>query len=450
MLSDVSTAANPYNALSIIVSFRVARADSVRVVYDGWGERDAATPFFAVRDGPARIAVVGLRPNTPYTLHLEAAGAGGAVSHADVGAATGELPPVLRSVHLKITGVLSPGFLLTVPEFFDRGANGYVLIFDEAGALRWYREFDGEGWAVEAKQQLNGDITVYLGRSYGYQPVSGRFAEIRPSGEEVRSFSVSSPSYTDPHELILGFRDTTLDRVHLLGYDVRPMNLTSIGGSPIAPVAVHFIERKSASGITEFRWSAADHYSPSDWPVADPSLPDLDHPSSLAIGADGNYVVSLQALDEVAAIDARTGAFLWRMGGRNNQFAIVNDPLAGFQGQHHAQLLGTDHLLLLDDRPRASPPGARAVEYALDVPGRVARMVWEYRPDPPVISQIMGSVQRLRTGNTLVGFALAGRIDEVDPGGAKIAEADLVGGDDVRVQFYRVLRIGSLYRSEMP
>ena len=448
-LSALATVANPYNALSLAVAFTVTGADSARIVYRGASDPERSTPFRAVRNGPGQLVALGLRPSTGYSLGIEAVGPGG-VSRATVAGTTDTLPALLRSAHLRVTGSPPPGYLLVTPEFFGDGNDGYLLVFDEAGLLRWYRRFPGEGWAVEAKQQRNGDFTVYLGRSFGYQPTAGRYAEVRPTGDEVRSFRVSAPEFTDPHEMVLSFDDTSLAAVHLLGYDVRALDLTSVGGSAVAPVAVHFIERQSASGVTQFIWNAGDHYSISDSPVANPVQLDLVHPSSLALTPEGNYLISLQALDEVAEIDGRTGAYLWRFGGRHNEFTMINDPGGGFQGQHHAQLLPDGHLLLLDDHPRGLPDGARAVEYALDVPARTARLVWEYRPDPAVVSPIMGSVQRLASGNTLVGFAMAGRVDDVSPSGAVVGQSAVIGDGGTPIQFYRALRIGSLYRYEQP
>ena len=69
----------------------------------------------------------------------------------------------------------------------------------------------------------------------------------------------------------------------------------------------------------------------------------------------------------------------------------------GFSGQHDVQVLPNGHLLLLDDQLHLVPRPARAIEYALDPAARVASFVWEYRPEPPIISPIMGSVQASRS-----------------------------------------------------
>ena len=159
--------------------------------------------------------------------------------------------------------------------------------------------------------------------------------------------------------------------------------------------------------------------------------------------------MSLQGVSQVAKVDAMTGAFHWRLGGTGADIVIMDDPLGGFHGQHGARMLPNGNLLLLDNRLGQAPQGARAVEYRLDLPNRQAHLVWEFRPDPAILSPIMGSVQRLATGATLVGFGAAGRVVEVAATGAPAWDAALVSGTGaVPVSFYRALRIASLYRYE--
>jgi len=447
VVSHVAIAENPNNALSLVVSATARNADSIRVLYQSArGEADA-TPFTAVRSASdTKIVVIGLRASNAYSLIVEGIGPAGRAASEPQSATTGELPLAIRSLRFIGTGHASDGFNLVVPILPDTSmsADGFVLAFDDAGEIRWYHRFPG-AWPVEAKQQPNGHITVFVGRSYGWQPNAGAFIELTPAGETVRTFAAANGYYTDPHELLLGFRDTTVVAAHLLGYELRNYDLSSIGGSPQTLLAVHTIERHSATGAVSFRWSSSDIFTPADWPLPNPRAVDLVHPSSLAIAPDGAYVVSLQGMDEITKIDSTSGAVLWRLGGRHNQFQILDDPLKGFLGQHNVQVLANGHLLMLDDHFRGVSAPARAVEYSLDTQSMVARMVWQYQPSGAVISPSMGSVQRLPDGATLVGFGAAGRVDEVAGDGSVIWSATLRSGDTRTIAFYRVVRVVSLY-----
>jgi hypothetical protein len=447
-LSRITIGENPNNALSLVVSIVAADADSARVRYQSADDESAATPFFRLtRAADTKIAVVGLRASTKYSLTVEALGPGGQVTSESQTATTGELPAGIRTLRLMGTGHTSSGFTLVVPLLPDTtmNADGFVVAFDGTGEIRWYRRFPG-AWPVEAKQQPNGHITVFVGRSYGWQPNAGSYVELTPAGDVVRSFAVASGYYTDPHELLLSFRDTNVVATHLLGYEIRNYDLSAIGGSAQASLAVHTIERHSATGTVVFRWSASSTFTPADWPIPNARATDLVHPSSLAIAPDGGYVVSFQGMDEITKIDSTTGAVLWRLGGRHNQFQIADDPLNGFLGQHNVQVLENGHVLMLDDHFRGSTAPARAVEYSIDAQSMIARMVWQYQPSTAVISPIMGSVQRVADGATLVGFGAAGRVDEVGSDGSLVSSA-LLRSDGIAgpVPFYRAVRLRSLY-----
>ena len=446
VVSRVAIAENQSNTLSLIVSATVRNADSIRVRYQTTGGEADVTPFAPARStGDTQIAVLGLRASTTYSLIVEAIGPAGRAASEAQAATTGELPLGIRSLRLVGAGHGSEGFNLVVPIFPDTtmSTDGFVLAFDDAGEIRWYHRFPG-AWPVEAKQQVNGRITVFVGRSYGWQPSAGAFVELTPAGEVVRTFAAASDYYTDPHELLLNFHDTAVVAAHLLGYELRNYDLSAIGGGPQTTLAVHTIERHGATGAVTFRWSSSDLFTPADWPLPNPRAVDLVHPSSLAIAPDGAYVVSFQGMDEITKIDSTSGAVLWRFGGRHNQFQIVDDPLKGFLGQHNVQVLENGHLLMLDDHFRGVPAPARAVEYSLDTQTMIARMVWQYQPSG-VISPIMGSAQRLPSGATLVGFGAAGRVDEVARDGSVTWSATLRSNDARAIPFYRAVRLGSLY-----
>jgi len=74
-LDNVVPAANPYNALSSIISFAATGMDSARVLYWPPGGPQEATPFYRIQNGVGRIAALGLRPNTAYSFVVEADGA---------------------------------------------------------------------------------------------------------------------------------------------------------------------------------------------------------------------------------------------------------------------------------------------------------------------------------------------------------------------------------------
>jgi outer membrane protein assembly factor BamB len=445
--------ANATNALSTVVSFAVVNADSARVMYWMDGDTTSATPYYAVREGSVTIVTLGLRPNALYHHVIQAVGSKGTVLSPPFELRSGDLPPSLQGVRLELSGAPSSGYVVTE---VTRDTDAFVVAFDESGWVRWYRGFTvrpGEA-ALDSEQHPGGDFTVFIGASTGWQPVDGRYVEFRADGELVRSYAAGGPYYTDPHELVLtGERGA--QHAHLFGYDLRQVDLTAIGGRSDQLVAGHTILRLSPAGAVEFLWDAWDHASLDDWifvPGNLAQLPstDFDHPNSLAIDRDGNYVVSFASLGEITKIDAVTGQQLWRFGGRHNQFTILGDPLGGFGFQHDVRVLENGDLTFYDNGLVHVPPQSRAVEYRLDTRALTATLVWEYRHTPAVFTPFVGSVERYRNGNTLIGFGAAALVTEVTPAGAVVWEGRLTVDGLPVPYFYRARWLPSLYQYREP
>ena len=451
-LSGVTVAPNPYNTLSTVVSFAATHADSVRVVYWADGEPELATPYYRLQGTSAKVATLGLRPNTIYSHVVEAVGSDTSVASDTLRLGTGDLPQPLRSVRLEVTGLPAGGYVLTPIALFGAETVAYAVAFDPSGQLRWYRAFAEGVPAGDLEQQPNGDFTIFLGLSQGWQPTYGHYLEFTPSGEIVRSYAASPPFYTDNHDMALSVMDDSVDAVHLFGYELRRADLSFKGGPADALVAGHVIVRQSVTGQVQFFWNAWDHFVLADWiePTGvNPPL-DFDHPNSLDFDLDGNYVASFRHMGEITKINRRTGEIIWRLGGRNNQFTIVNDPLGGFSAQHSVRVLDNGNLLLYDNGLRHSPPESRAVEYRLDIGAKTATMVWQYRRVPPVFTPFLGSVQRYQNGNTLIAFSTGDLIVEVDPNGNQVWEGVLRLDAQSTPIILKALKLPSLYRYERP
>lgn len=449
-VATTGVAINQYNNLSLVVDFTVAHADSVRLLYGQTGETRRSTPRQAVTGSPMSLAALGLLPETDYELQVEASKAGDTVTTAAVVQTTGPLPEYLaEQVEFQITGTPPRGYIATCVR--SSPGNRYFVIFDETGRVAWYRQFEDMG--DYGQQMLNGNYGVYIGYSQGWQPDYGHFLELTPAGEIVRRIEAPAPLYTDGHELLFtpegdGFA------THLFSYDHRTLDTTSIGGVPDALIAGHQLRRFSPGGQLEFTWDAWDHFTLEDWIELPESRRqqdnvDFDHPNSLTLDRDGHYIASFRELAEVTKIDYQTGELIWRLGGVNNQFTFVNDPLEGFNGQHSVHILENGNVLLFDNGLRHDPPESRAVEYELDLDAMTATMVWEYRHDPAVYTMFTGAVERRTNGNTVVQFAMTGLAVEVDPGGQVVWSGQVLV--DGQPEFlYRMVPTPSLYEYRRP
>lgn len=443
---SVTASANPGNVISALVGFTAKGTTSARVHFTGGGET-GSTPARAFPDGHQEIAVLGLLPNTDYTLELETTDESGTTKAPGVSFRTGDLPAFLRDrVEFRVVGESSEGYTITNILSADTTRH-YLLAFDGKGRVRWYAHVPGIGGYFE--QNPNGNFTAFIGSTTGWQATYGYFVELNQRGEIVGRDQAPAPLYTDEHELIYTPTAGGGWTTHFCSYDIRRIDTTRIGGVVDAQIAGHQILRYTPDGQLDFLWNAWDHFVIDDWieePAANRAAAagDFDHPNSLEIDLDGNYIVSFRNLAEVTKIDSRNGRVLWRFGGRNNQFTIVGDPLGKFCGQHSVRVLPNGNLLMFDNGLRHVPQLSRAVEYKLDTTAMTATMVFEYRHDPSLYAMFTGNVQRLANGNTIVGYAFRGLVTEVSPAGQSLWTG-VIAVDGNAVATYRMNRIPSLY-----
>lgn len=379
------------------------------------------------------IPVLGLRPDRSYSMRAVGISASGAMSRSSTYSfRTPPLPAdmpkfkVLRSNHPTVANVL----LGITPA---TGGKSYAVIVDTGGVPVWYKEFKDA--VVDFQKQSDGSYTAWS--SLDGSP--SHFYAFDKIGEVTAEYAASNGLATDPHELRMRGSSYAL-----FGFEFRTMDLTSLGGLPKAAVQGFVVEHHTAGG-SRLLWNTFDHFSVLD------AAPDISlkgqnvdpwHGNAIEIDLDGNLLASFRNSDEITKINAHTGEIMWRLGGKKNQFVFRNDPLGGFSHQHGIRRLDNGNIILFDDGNLHSPSASRAVEYKLDEVGKIAEMVWEYRPDPPVYGFALGFAQRLPNGNTLICFGTAQRIMEVSRDGA--VRWDLAISDAQRYA-YRAFATESLY-----
>ncbi len=173
-----------------------------------------------------------------------------------------------------------------------------------------------------------------------------------------------------------------------------------------------------------FDWRGKDYFKVTD---ADSLMNDPGdiHSNALALDDDGNILLSSKNLNEITKINRKTGAIMWRLGGKRNEFKFINCPVP-FYGQHDIKKTANGHYTLFDNGDSPVPHKARAMEFELDETNKNATLVWSYETD--TTTEGRGSVQRLSDGNTLIGL---GRhlgtdicFEIVSPSGKKIVQVN--------------------------
>jgi hypothetical protein len=339
-------------------------------------------------------------------------------------------PPKMTVLH---AGKTADGHLFVAPSS-GPGQRG-VLILDNTGDVVWFHpttpntamnfrrgRYRGKPvltwWEGKAERGLGRGTHVILDDSY-------RVIARLPAGGGRQS---------DLHEFLITPQSTAL----VTSYEVRPMDLSAVGGPPGGKAIGGVVQELALpSGRVLFEWRSLDHVS-IDETYAVFSGPSLDyfHVNSIDLTADGNLMISARNTWAVYKVSRKTGEVLWRLGGKKSSFEMGKGTV--FAWQHDARHHGNGLISIFDDgaAPQVEPQ-SRALVIALDGKRGRATLVRKYTHHPGrLVSQFMGNAQVLGNGNVVVGWGNEPYVTEFAPDGTILFDVKLPPGG----QNYRAFR----------
>ena len=304
---------------------------------------------------------------------------------------------------LSSAGVSSGNIFLTPMGSTITTEFAFITIVDNYAKPLYWREINGKsGGTADFKVLPNNNLVFPIAiRGSGGSFGEGVFYEMDSHFQIIDSFKMGNGIVPDIHDFEL------LPNGHTLFEAYVPVK---VGPLIVADNVIQEVDQKSKQVV--FEWRALSHFQLSDTyeDTTTPTAIDFAHLNSIQTDTDGNIIASFRNLDEVAKIDRQTGEIMWHWGGKHNQFTFLGDTLK-FSHQHHARRIPNGHITMFDNGNNHSvyfqgnpitAPSSRAIEYDLDEIHQTANAVWQYKNIP--FSNAAGSVQRLPTGNTLIGL----------------------------------------------
>jgi hypothetical protein len=335
--------------------------------------------------------------------------------------------PDLRPAKISVlhAGKTGDGYLFLAPSS-GAGQRG-VLIMDNTGDVVWFHPttphtamnfrratYRGEPvltwWEGKAKSGLGQGTHVIVDASY-------REIERLPAGRGRQS---------DLHEFLITPRNTAL----VTSYEVRPMDLTAVGG-PVGGKVIGGIVQELAlpSRRVLFEWRSLDHVAVEETHAVFQGHPlDYFHINSIELTHDGNLLVSARNTWGVYKVNRRTGDVMWRLGGKRSDFAMGKGTT--FAWQHDARQHGPGLISIFDDgaAPQVETQ-SRVIVIGLDGKRGRARLVRKYTHHPGrLVTQFMGNAQVLGNGNIVVGWGSEPFLTEFAPDGSILFDARLPDG----------------------
>lgn len=313
--------------------------------------------------------------------------------------------------------------------------HSYLLILDPtSGDPVYYQRMEPSRKTLDFKRQPNGLLTYY-------DSLYGVFYAMDDTYKIVRTYAAGNGYRADHHDL-----QVLPDGHYLLFiWDWRTMDLSKVvpGGKPKALVVGLIVQELDASDLVVFEWRSWDHIAITET-TEDLTAQRVNytHGNAIERDYDGNILISARNLDQIIKLNRQTGEMMWRLGGQKNDFTLLDD-VQFFHRQHDIRRLPNGHITLFDNRSDLTPYYSRAVEYALDETAKTATRVWEYRNTPDVYAAWLANVQRLPSGNTLIGWGLESpAATQVGPDGEKQFEFSFRSSGEGSYRVFRFPWVG--------
>jgi hypothetical protein len=272
----------------------------------------------------------------------------------------------------------------------------------------------------------------------------------------IDSFQCKSGYIADFHDFKLLPNGHSL----LISYDVKHMDLSQVvtDGHPDATVIGAVVQELDRNRNVVFQWRSWDHIPLEDTyvPLNTPRV-DYVHINSVELDDDGHILISSRHTNEITKINRQTGDIICRLGGKSNDFTFIGENEANapdyFSEQHDARRLDNGNISLFDNGNRHQPEHARAVEYQLDEINKTAKLIWEYRHSPDILSRNQGNIQRLPNGGNIIGWGGSGilnlpSITELTPDNELAIEISLPKGVTFGQSTYRAYKFP--YPTQLP
>ena len=344
--------------------------------------------------------------------------------------------PSAASLPIPITILASsprtaPGLIFLTPTNAAPGALQGEEILDGEGRPVWFAPLPSDETAFGLRvQQYRGEPVLTWTESKGAfstGPTTDYIADRHY--HVIATVNAGNGLTADIHEFFLTREGTAL----ITAYNTVPHDLSSVGGPADGLVTEGVVQEIDiANGRVLFEWHSLDHIGldESETPVSTSATVAWDyfHLNAVTIDEDGNLLVGARNTWTAYRVDRRSGAVLWRLGGKKTDFVL--GPNVAFAWQHNPTAVDDHGLIRIFDN-EASPtilPYSRVIWVRHDDVRKTATLGrWFKHPDG-LSAGSQGNAQGLDNGDTFVGWGALPRLSEFDSGNNLLFDAALPAG----------------------
>jgi hypothetical protein len=325
------------------------------------------------------------------------------------------IPPLRMCTRRAGSTSTSRGKLLITPRPGTSIAGGRwaAVILSSDGDVLWYSPSDGKVNDLKTVRYRGRRLLALFRRSGGahYELLDARY-------RTVKRIRARNGYRVDSHDLQLTARGTAFLGAYV---DVRDGR-----DRPVTDYVVQEVDPET--GDVLFEWHALDHVPLWASYVRDrpgPEAYDYFHGNSIDPGR--TLVISSRNTAAVYGVDPRTGAVEWVLGGRRDDFGLVEqDPAQQFCAQHDARRLPNGDITVFDNGGLiAACPlhPARVLRFRLSTRRMKAKLVQSISSvsnsenGSGYFPNALGSARRQPNGTMLINWGSEARITEVSRSG---------------------------------
>jgi hypothetical protein len=341
-----------------------------------------------------RTLLLGMKPSMTYHYRITASAGGTVCTSDDYTIATGALASGLPVVHVTTnnSAALFPGFIVT-GQYVNSGAAPAFILDTDGQYVWWYNDGSDVGGA---HMSYDGKYIWLTSMNKPDTATSDHTHRVSMDGLDDTDFTQAFAHHS--HQ-VRPLPDGSLAFFTTGANGCDDIKIFPANGTPTTPATL-LVNARTAHGGTGACNVDDIEYSPSD----------------------DTLIFSDAENDCLTKISRTTGATVWVLNGNTGGITstFTGDLWGG--GQFGFQVLGMNDLLLFNDNSISGPPsggtgGVIALELMLDPIAKTSTKVWSYTASPVIQASVLGDVERLPNGNTIVDYATSGTIEEVDASG---------------------------------
>jgi hypothetical protein len=349
-----------------------------------------------------RTLLLGMKTSKTYHYRVSVTGKDGTCTSADSTVATGALPngklPQLTTT-TKNASALYGGFLVTGQFIMGGGSTSGapVFILDKDGEYVW--------WYTVPNSDVTGVTMSYDGKYLWTNSVN-----VPQGTAHVHRISMDGLTDEDDSSQFTGLSHqlSVLPDETIAFYAYNSNGCDDIKLRSPAGTVTTVVNAKTAHGGSGGCHVNGIYYDKNDDTLV---FSDLDNNCLTKVTRSGQTVWILNGGVGGIASTFNNGTLLWK-GGEHGFHILASDDILLFNNNSTLNFGGGTWGSAAGDGS-----GSIALELKLNMTAKTATQVWSYKASPGIDNQILGDVQRLPNGNTIVDYATKGAIHEVDSKG---------------------------------